>query len=142
VLVFTTDALAVPLEVVGPVAARVYVRASVEHTDVVVRLCDVDARGRSVNVCDGIRRILPSQVAADAQGVRGVEVDPWATGHRFDRGHRIRVQVASAAFPRFARNPNTGEPPATATRLVPTDQDVFHDPSHPSHILLPTLAGP
>jgi putative CocE/NonD family hydrolase len=142
VLIFTTDALAAPLEVVGPVAARVYVRASVEHTDVVVRLCDVDARGRSVNVCDGIRRILPSQVAADNQGVRGVEVDLWPTGHRFDRGHRIRVQVASAAFPRFARNPNTGEPPATATRLVPTDQEVFHDPSHPSHILLPTLAGP
>jgi putative CocE/NonD family hydrolase len=142
VLIFTTDALAAPLEVVGPVAARVYVRASVEHTDVVVRLCDVDARGRSVNVCDGIRRILPSQVAADNQGVRGVEVDLWPTGHRFDRGHRIRVQVASAAFPRFARNPNTGEPPATATRLVPADQEVFHDPAHPSHILLPTLAGP
>jgi uncharacterized protein len=50
--------------------------------------------------------------------------------------------VASAAFPRFARNPNTGEPPATATRLVPADQEVFHDPAHPSHILLPTLAGP
>lgn len=138
-LVFTTDALAVPLEVVGPVAARVYVRASVEHTDVVVRLCDVDARGRSVNVCDGIRRILPSQVAADAQGVRGVEVDPWATGHRFDRGHRIRVQVASAAVPRSDRNPGTGEPPATGVRLVPADQEVFHDPAHPSHISLATL---
>jgi predicted acyl esterase len=95
-----------------------------------------------VNVCGGIRRILPSQVAADAQGVRGVEVELWAIGHRFDRGHCIRVQVASAAFPCFARNPNAGEPPATAPCLVPTNQEVFHDSFHSSHILLPTLAGP
>ena len=84
----------------------------------------------------------PWQVAADAQGVRGVDVDLWPTGHRFDRGHRIRVQVASAAFPRFARNPGTGEPPATGVRLVPADQEVFHDPAHPSHISLATLPRP
>src|SRR5215218_10110752 len=66
----------------------------------------------------------PWQVAADAQGVRGVDVDLWPTGHRFDRGHRIRVQVASAAVPRSDRNPGTGEPPATGVRLVPADQEV------------------
>jgi putative CocE/NonD family hydrolase len=142
VLVFTSDTLAAPLEVVGPVAARVYLRASVDHTDMVVRLCDVDARGRSVNVCDGIRRVTPRQGTADAQGVRVVEVDLWPTGHRIDRGHRIRVQVASAAFPRFARNLGTGEPLATASCLLPSDQEVFHDPAHPSHISLPTLPRP
>jgi hypothetical protein len=56
--------------------------------------------------------------------------------------HRIRVQVASAAFPRSDRNPGTGEPPATGVRLVPADQEVFHDPSHPSHISLATLPRP
>lgn len=105
----------------------------------VVRLCDVDGNGRSVNVCDGIRRITPSRVAADDQGVRGVDVDLWPTGHRFDRGHRIRVQVASAAFPRFDRNPGTGEPPATSTRLIRADQEVLHDPAHASYISLPTI---
>ena len=34
----------------------------------------------------------PWQVAADAQGVRGVDVDLWPTGHRFDRGHRIVIE--------------------------------------------------
>jgi uncharacterized protein len=74
--------------------------------------------------------------------VGAVEVDLWPTGHRFDRGHRIRVQVASATFSRFARNPGTREPPATATRLIPAGQEVFHDPAHPSHISLPTLPRP
>jgi hypothetical protein len=31
------------------------------------------------------------------------------------RGHRIRAQVSSGAFPRFARNLGTGEPLATGT---------------------------
>jgi putative CocE/NonD family hydrolase len=139
VLTFTSSELTEPVDVVGAGRATVHLRSSVAHTDVVVRLCDVDARGRSVNVCDGIRRVAPSQIGVDADGVRAVEVELWPTGHRFDRGHRIRVQVASAAFPRFDRNPGTGEPPATATRLVAADQEVFHDPAHPSHVSLPTV---
>ena len=60
----------------------------------------------------------------------------WPTAHRFRRGHRIRVQVSSGAFPRFARNPGTGEPHATATTLLAADQEVHHDPRHPSAIIL------
>jgi uncharacterized protein len=66
----------------------------------------------------------------------------WPTAHRFRRGHRIRVQVSSGAFPRYARNPGTGEPHATATRLVPADQEVYHDPAHPSAIVLPVRQAP
>jgi predicted acyl esterase len=56
--------------------------------------------------------------------------------------HRIRVQIASAAFPRFARNPGTGEPLALATRQVPAVQDVFHDPAHPTNLTLPVVNVP
>ncbi len=62
----------------------------------------------------------------------------WPTAYRFKRGHRIRVQVSSGAFPRYARNPGTGEPHATATTLRAADQEVYHDPAHPSAIILPT----
>ncbi len=64
----------------------------------------------------------------------------WPTAHRFRRGHRIRVQVSSGAFPRYARNPGTGEPHATATRLRAADQAVHHDPAHPSAVILPVRA--
>jgi predicted acyl esterase len=47
------------------------------------------------------------------------------------------VQVSSGAFPRYARNPGSGEPRATATRLVPAGQSVYHDPDRPSAIILP-----
>ena len=142
VLVFTTTPLAAPLEVTGPVSSTVYLRSSVRHTDVVVRLCDVDPKGRSTNVCDGITRITPRTTSVDDDGVSTVAVDLWPTAHRFQRGHRIRVQIASAAFPRFARNPGTGEPLALATRQVPAVQDVFHDPAHPTHLTLPVVDVP
>ncbi len=65
--------------------------------------------------------------------------DLWPTAHRFLAGHRIRLQVSSGAHPRFARNPGTGEPLGTAKTLVPADQAVFHDPAHPSALLLPVM---
>jgi hypothetical protein len=89
-----------------------------------------------VNLCDGLRRITPEAIRADAEGVSPVDVDLWPTGHRFLAGHRIRVQIASSAFPRFSRNTGTGESLATATRLVAADQEVFHEPAYPSHISL------
>ena len=64
-------------------------------------------------------------------------VRPWPTAYRFKRGHRIRVQVSSGAFPRYARNGGTGEPRATATRLLAAGQSVYHDESRPSAITLP-----
>jgi putative CocE/NonD family hydrolase len=139
VLVYTGDRLDAPVEVVGPVRARVRLRSSVDHTDVFVRLCDVDPAGRSTNVCDGLQRITAETFPADADGVRSVEVTMAPTAYRFRSGHRIRVQVSSGAFPRVARNPGTGEPLATATRLVAADQKVFHDPGRRSEIILTVL---
>ncbi|MFI7232674.1 CocE/NonD family hydrolase C-terminal non-catalytic domain-containing protein [Nonomuraea angiospora] len=67
----------------------------------------------------------------------GAAVTLWPTAYRFGRGHRIRVQVSSGAFPRYNRNPGAGEPRAGATTLRTADQQVFHDPRHPSAVLLP-----
>jgi putative CocE/NonD family hydrolase len=132
VLTYTTPVLAEDVEVIGDVSAEVWFRSSLPHADVFVRLCDVDPRGRSHNVCDG----LVSLTAADRACLATVAL--WPTAHRFRRGHRIRVQVSSGAFPRYARNPGTGEPHATATTLRAADQSVHHDPAHPSAIILPT----
>jgi len=133
VLTYTTAALDRDVEAIGEVSAEIWFRSSLPYADVFVRLCDVDPRGRSTNVCDG----LVSLTGADQ--VTRATVRLWPTAHRFRRGHRIRVQVASGAFPRYARNPGTGEPHATATALRAADQSVYHDPDHPSAIILPLL---
>jgi predicted acyl esterase len=80
--------------------------------------------------------LVPGRPAAQADSCLKVNVDLWPTAHCFKRGHRLRLQVSSGAHPRFARNTGSGEPLATATTLVAADQAVYHDPAHPSAIIL------
>jgi uncharacterized protein len=131
VLTYTTAVLNQDVDVIGEVNAEIWFRSSLPYADVFVRLCDVDSRGRSSNVCDG----LVSLTGADQTSCATVRL--WPTAYRFKRGHRIRVQVSSGAFPRYNRNPGTGEPRATATTLRAADQQVFHDATHPSAVILP-----
>ena len=66
-------------------------------------------------------------------------IDMLMTSTLFQVGHRIRLEVASANFPRYSRNPNTGEQAERATRLVPALQTVYHEAAYPSHLLLPVI---
>jgi predicted acyl esterase len=94
---------------------------------VFVRLCDVDAGGRSVNVCDGIVAVPPGDAAYSADGGQ-VTVALAATAHRFAAGHRLRLQVSGGAFPRYARSTGTWEPVATAVQLRPVTIELRHGP--------------
>jgi putative CocE/NonD family hydrolase len=140
VLVYTSPPQERDVEAIGPVTVELHVKSSLDDTDFFARLCDVAPSGKSINVCDGLLRLLPGRPLPDADGCRLVTIELWPTAHRFKRGHRIRVQVSSGAHPRYARNPGSGEPLASALRLIAADQSVYHDPAHPSAIVLPVLA--
>ncbi|GIH05469.1 X-Pro dipeptidyl-peptidase [Rhizocola hellebori] len=142
VAVFRSEPLAAATVVAGEPVARIRFRSSRPSADLFVRLCDVHPDGRSMTVCDGIRRIGSIATAAtdpqpDAEGFREIEVRLWPTFHRFDAGHRIGVQVSSGAHPRYARNPGSGEPSATAATLLRADQEISHATAAPSRIDLP-----
>ncbi len=136
VLTFTSSVLAADHTMAGPVTATIHLRSSLVHTDVFVRICDVHPGGRSLNVSDGILR-LDENTPADEDGIRAAQVQLWPLGHVFRRGHRIRVQVSSGAHPRYLRNLGTGDPVAGATTMKAADQEIFHDPAHPSALVLP-----
>ncbi|WP_324788514.1 CocE/NonD family hydrolase [Streptomyces sp. H51] len=114
VLTFTGPPLTEPLDILGPVSARLNISTDTGHTDVFTRLCDVDAQGRSINVCDGLGRIRTTG-HAPAQ----ITVPMSAGAHRFAVGHRIRWQISAGAHPRYARNPGTGESPVDAATFTP-----------------------
>jgi putative CocE/NonD family hydrolase len=119
VLLFTSEPLAEPVEILGEVAAELSVARDNPHADLFVRLCDVDPKGRSRNVCDGIVRLTAKD---PDDGL--VRVSLIGVGHRFAPGHRIRLQVAGGAHPRFARNPGTGQVEAPARDLVPASYQI------------------
>jgi putative CocE/NonD family hydrolase len=113
-----------------------------------VRLVDVYPDGRAIGVTDGVIRASEREAFPAPGVIRPAEpkpvepgriyefsVDLWATGITFKAGHRIRVQVTSSCFPRWDRNPNTGEGPDSARAEV-ARQSIFHDPERPSHVTL------
>ena len=137
VLVYTTDELSEPLELIGPVEAELCVTSSLDHTDFFVRLCDVHPDGRSINVCDGLQRFDPESIERAADGTFVAKVTLWPVGHRFLAGHRLRIQVASGSHPVYGRNLGTGEPHITATTMRAADQAVHHAPGRLSSVTLP-----
>lgn len=142
VLTYTSVPLPGDLEVFGEVTADLFVRSSREHTDFFARLCEVQPTGASVNICDALVRLVSGRPAPEPDGTIRVRFTLWPVGHRFRRGHRLRLQVSSGAHPRYARNPGSGEPLATATTLYLAQQQICHDPDHPSAIILPVATGP
>lgn len=133
VVVFTSEVLEEPVDVVGPVQASLAVATSAPATDFVVKLTDVDAAGRSILVTDGILR------RSYEGGAERVAIPIGHTAWRFLAGHRIRVTVTSSDFPRWDRNLNTGHPVGTDHKGVVADQTLFHSAAHPSRVELTVL---
>jgi putative CocE/NonD family hydrolase len=139
VLCYTMPPLARDLEITGPVRLELFARSSLEHTDFFGRLCDVAPDGGSTNVCDGLFRVEPSGGEAAPGGCLRLKIDMWATAHRFQQGHRLRLQVSSGAHPRWSRNLGTGEALATGVAMAVAEQTILHDSAHPSALVLPVV---
>ena len=139
VLVFSTERLERTVEALGPVRVELWARADSEYFDLFARVCDVDLDGLSLNVCDALASVAPGRYPRSEDGVTAVAFNLWPIGHRFAAGHRIRLQVSSGAHPRYARNPGTGEDPATATETRAVEIELLHDHAHPSALVLPTV---
>jgi putative CocE/NonD family hydrolase len=140
VMVYSSAVIEKDLEVIGNVTAELYLRSSLEYTDFFARLCDVDLKGKSTNICDGLIRLFPGAIDKDDDGIFCLKIELWPTAYRFKKGHRIRVQVSSGAFPRWARNMGGGEKLGTASQFKIAEQTIYHDPEHPSAVVLSVLS--
>jgi uncharacterized protein len=145
VLVYTGEPLTEPLEAIGPVTARLHVATDAVDTDVCAKLLAVHPDGFVQRLCDGIvrlsRRDRPEQRAVVRPGeVYEVEIALWDTAQRFAPGHRIRLEVASSAHPKYAVNLGTDGDQATQAEGVIAHNRLFHDRARPSRLTL-TVAG-
>ena len=144
VLVFTSRPLEEDLEITGPVVAKIFASTDSRDTDFTAKLSDVHSDGYAVNLCDGIirgryRKSTSTRSLLEPGKVYEFTIDLWPTSNVFRKGHRLRVDIASANFPRFDRNPNTGNTFGEDADIQVAHQTVLHDRSHASHILLPVI---
>ncbi len=147
-LVYTTQPLDRTLEVTGPLSVTLHAATSAPDTDFVAKLTDVWPDGTSRILAEGILRarfragydrprpIVPGEPYEYA-------IDLVATANVFLPGHRIRVVIASSSFPRFDRNPGTGNAFALDRQddFRTARQTIFHDGRRPSCVLLPIVRG-
>lgn len=147
VILFETEPLTTPVEVVGKVWVYLWAASDRVDTDFTAKLTDVYPDGKSIILCDGIIRArardsLESHSLMTPGTAYRFPIDLWSTGIVFNRGHRIRVAISSSNYPRFDVNPNTGAPLALEyADMVTAHNTIYLDADYPSHIVLP-ITGP
>lgn len=143
---WTSDVLSAPLEVTGRIKAEVFVSSTAKDTDFFLRVTDVYPDGRSILLMDYPLRaryregfdhqklLVPGEVAKLAWDIG------W-TSIIFNKGHRIRITIASTGAPFYEPNPQTGGP---ITHFVTEPgpaaiNTIWHDSAHASHVILPVV---
>ena len=150
VLVFQTPPLTADLEVTGRLIVKLWAASNAPDTDFTAKLIDVYPpnkdfpSGVDLNIADSIVRARYRKNPARAEFLKPGQpeeftIEMYPTSLLFQRGHRIRLDIASSNFPRFDVNPNTGEPLNDNRRWRIAENSVYFDPSHPSQIILPVI---
>jgi putative CocE/NonD family hydrolase len=150
VLVYQTSPLAQDMEVTGRLIVKLWASSDGPDTDFTAKLIDVYPPSRDypagidLNIGDSIVRaryrdsLERPKPLTPGQPVE-LTIEMYPTSLVFRRGHRIRLDISSSNFPRFDVNPNTGEPLGEERGHRVALNTIYHDPAHPSRILLPVI---
>jgi len=144
ILVYVTDPLEKDLTFAGPISAKLYASSSARDTDWFMALSEMTPKGKILPLVRGKIRARFRQSLAKPKLLKPGKVyeytlDLWQTGVTVKKGSQLLVEIASAAFPLFSRNLNTGGHNETETKYVAARQTIYHDAKRPSHILLPVI---
>ena len=143
---WTTAPLTEPVEWTGEVNAEIFASSTAKDTDFILRVSDVYPDGRSMLLMDyplraryreGFEKqvlLTPGQPAKLAWHIG------W-TSIIFNKGHRIRVTIASTGAPFYEPNNQTGGPQTVdwMKSTVTATNTIWHDQSHLSRLIVPLI---
>jgi putative CocE/NonD family hydrolase len=137
VLSYTTDPFPEAATLAGPLSATLYVSSTARDADFTAKLVLVRPDGHARIVEDGILRARFHRARSDPRllvpgEVVPVTIDMGATALTIPAGARLRLEVSGGSFPKYDRNPQTGENPLTATTLARAEHRVHHGAGRPS----------
>jgi len=130
--VFTSEPLEAPVSILGFPEVVLHLAASAPVATAVVRLADVAPDGTSAQVTAGIlnlthRRSHTEPEPLEPGRVEEVRVLLRGAGYRFAPGHRIRVSIASSAWPVVWPSP------------FPAELELHGGGTTPSRLILPVV---
>jgi putative CocE/NonD family hydrolase len=140
VLVYTTEPLRERLHVFGSPEVWLHCATSAAHADFVAKLVCVREMGEAMFVCLGIARsqqLFAAGYESDTSTLWRFALEP--TSCVFHAGDRLRLEIASSAYPLYDRNPSTdiAAREADSWNWARSTQTIFHDALRPSALHLP-----
>jgi len=146
ILVYTSDVLQEGVEITGFIESTLYVSSDAKDTDFTIKLIDVYPDGSAYNLDETIQRVryregYDKEVFMEKDKVYKVDLTPMSTSNYFKIGHKIRIEISSSNFPRFARNLNTGGNNYDEKVGVIANNKIHHSSEHPSQIRLPIVSN-
>jgi hypothetical protein len=141
---FTSGVLTAPVEWTGRVEVELYVSSTALDTDFIVKVCDVYPDGRSMALLNSVLRAryrdgFEKEILLKPSETVKLNFDLGWCSQIFNRGHRIRVDVASTGAPYYEPNPQTGEKitAGAPVKMATATNTIYHSRKYPSRIVAP-----
>jgi uncharacterized protein len=145
-LVYRSPPATKEAEIFGQPRIRLFAATSAAHADFTAKLVRVKENGRAEFLCIGIAR---SSWLFGETGYAADEIHTWEftlepIAFVLAAGERLRLEIASSAFPLYDRNPSTATPPQLADNWnwARSTQRVLHSAAHASALYLPVKGEP
>ena len=143
-MVYSSEPLKNGFEVTGFIDSTIYLSSDVKDTDITIKLIDVYPDGTAYNIDETIQRVryregFDKEVFMDKEKVYKVNLSRMSTSNFFQKNHKIRIEISSSNFPRFARNLNTGGDNFDESKGIIANNKIHHSKKYPSSITLPIV---
>lgn len=155
VLIYQTEPLAEDLVIAGPLQIDLWVTNSGTDADFIVKLIDVQPDGTDPTLLPNYQMMLRSEVIRGRFRESFETPQPFEPGkptqvklelldvlHRFQKGHRLMIQIQSTWFPLVDRNPQKFVPNiylAKPEDFQKATIQILRSPQYPSHIQMGVL---
>jgi len=141
VLVYTSDPFETDIEMIGPLKVILYASTEGKDTDFTAKLVEVRQDGYARIIEDGVirgrfRNSKEKPQLMKPGKIYKLTIELGATAIRINKGNRLRLEISSSNFPKYDRNPNTGEYTLKAEKFTKVKQTIYHSLKYPSHIVL------
>jgi len=140
-LIYTSEPAMHECEILGHPRIRLFAATSAAHADFTAKLVRVTKNNRAEFISIGIARSawLFSDTGYAADEIHAWEFTLEPIALVLAPGDRLRLEIASSAFPLYDRNPSTAVLPQLADNWnwARSTQQVLHSSAHPSVLYLP-----
>ena len=145
VLFYQTAPLPAPLRVIGEIELALTLAADVDDTDIVAKLCVVEADGRVTGIVYGsfrcrYREGWDRRVPLEHGTPTPLRFRLAHLAYTFPAGSRMALMVTSSDYPRIQAHTNTMAKPFEPAAPVVAHTRILHGPGVDSALLLPVVA--